>query len=540
MSASARVPTPKNEPVRAYAPGSAERTSVKAALRALAAEVTDIPMTIGGESIRTADHLSVQVPHAHARVVGRAHRGTQAHVGQAISAALSAKREWANLAWSDRAAVFLKAADLLAGPFRDRMNAATMLGQSKTIHQAEIDAVCELADFWRFNAHYYRALMEDQPYSPDGQWNQVELRPLDGFVFAVSPFNFTSIAANLPTAPALLGNVAVWKPAETQLLSARVIVEVLEAAGLPPGVVNLVSGEASELGQAALSSPDLGGIHFTGSTATFHKLWKAVGNNLGNYRQYPRLVGETGGKDFIFAHPSADLDALAVAIVRGGFEYQGQKCSAASRIYVPASLWPRLRERTVGLIGELKVGDVADFSNFMGAVIDQRAFERIDGYYQLAKKECRVLTQGAPDGKSGWFVPPTLVESPSPDHRLMKEEIFGPIVTAWVYPDASIDEAVEQVDSATPYGLTGAIFAQDRRAIAQLSQQLSSAAGNFYINDKPTGAVVGQQPFGGSRASGTNDKAGSAWNLMRWASPRAIKETFVPARDWRYPFLGEP
>lgn len=540
MSASAQVPTPKNEPVRGYAPGSPERASVKAALSALGSTRTEVPLTIGGRSVHTDDTVEVRVPHAHARVVARGHRGGPEHVVQAIDAALGAKREWAALSWADRAAVFLKAADLLAGPFRDRMNAATMLGQSKTIHQSEIDAACELCDFWRFNAHYYRRLMDEQPTSPDGQWNQVELRPLDGFVFAVSPFNFTSIAANLPTAPALMGNVAVWKPAETQLLSAQVIMEILEAAGLPPGVVNLVSGEPAAVGAAALGSRELGGIHFTGSTATFHKLWATVGQNLGTYKQYPRLVGETGGKDFIFAHPSADVDALAVAIVRGGFEYQGQKCSAASRVYVPASLWPRVRDRVVGMIAELKVGDIEDFSNFMGAVIDQRAYQKIAGYFALAQAECKVLTAGVPSDRTGWFIPPTLVEAPAPDHRLMREEIFGPIVTAWVYPDAAMDEALRQVDEATPYGLTGAIFAQDRRAIAQLSARLTGAAGNFYINDKPTGAVVGQQPFGGSRASGTNDKAGSAWNLMRWASPRAIKETFVPARDWRYPFLDAP
>jgi 1-pyrroline-5-carboxylate dehydrogenase len=542
MSGLSQVPTPRNEPVRTYAHGSPERTRLKAALEMMAQDVTEVPLVVWGKHVHTGDLVDVVMPHAHHHVVGRAHRGDKSHAEAAIRAALEAKRSWSRLPWEERAAVFLKAADLLAGPFRDRMNAATMLGQSKTAHQSEIDAVCELADFWRFNVHFYTQLMREQPYSPEGQWNRTELRPLDGFVFAVTPFNFTSIAANLCTAPALLGNVVVWKPADTQLLSAHVIMEVLEAAGLPPGVVNMVIGRPAELGEAVLGSPDLGGLHFTGSTATFNHLQAEIARHLGHYKQYPRIVGETGGKDFVFAHPSADVEALAVAILRGGFEYQGQKCSAASRVYVPESLWPRLRERLVDEVQGLAVGDVRDFRNFMGAVIDARAYAKIMGYVERARRDptARVLTGGTGADDIGWFVRPTLVEVQDPLHPLMREEIFGPVVGLWVYADAEIDRAVELCEGSTPYGLTGAIFAQDRRAIAELTHRFRDAAGNFYVNDKPTGAVVGQQPFGGGRASGTNDKAGSAQNLLRWASTRAIKETFVPARDWRYPFMDAP
>jgi 1-pyrroline-5-carboxylate dehydrogenase len=542
MSGSAKVPPPRNEPVKSYAPGTPERASLKAALEKTAAETRELPLVIGGEHVTSGDMSDVVMPHDHRHVLARAHKASPALVDRAISAAKQAKNEWAALPFQDRAAVFLKAADLLAGPFRDRMNAATMLGQSKTAFQAEIDSAAELIDFWRFNVHYAELIASDQPISPPGVWNKVELRPLDGFVFAVTPFNFTSIAGNLPTAPAILGNTVIWKPAATQLLSAGVIAEVLEASGLPPGVVNLVTGDSKMIGDRVIGSPDFAGLHFTGSTAVFNHLWSEVAKNLSSYKQYPRLIGETGGKDFIFAHPSADTDALAVAILRGAFEYQGQKCSAASRVYVPRSLWKRLEPRLEADIRAIKMGDVRDFTNFMGAVIDAKAFKSISSYVSLAKSspDCRVITGGTPVDAKGWFVPPTLIETKDPKHRLICEEIFGPVVTLWVYEDSELDRAVELCDQATPYALTGAIFAQDRRAIADLSRRLTFAAGNFYVNDKPTGAVVGQQPFGGSRASGTNDKAGSAWNIMRWASPRAIKETFDPPKDWRYPFMSEP
>lgn len=536
----ARVPEPKNEPVRAYPPGSKEKQSLKATLGQLAAEITEIPQWIGGERVKGTP-FEVRSPHEHGKVLGRAYAGDAASVTRAIDAARAAKRDWAALAYADRAGVFLRAADLLAGPFRDRMNAATMLGQSKTVFQAEIDAACELCDFWRFNAAFGQGLEADQPISPPGQWNRTELRPLDGFVFAVTPFNFTSIAANLPTAPALMGNTVVWKAAPTQLLSAQVIVEILEAAGLPKGVINLVHGDPAQVGAAALASPELAGLHFTGSTATFQHLWREIGTNIARYRQYPRIVGETGGKDFIFAHPSADVAALATAIVRGGYEYQGQKCSAASRIYVPRSLWGRLKERLVPEIEGLKMGDPCDFTHFMGAVIDERAFQKITTYVELGKKPgARIWAGGQSDKSRGWFVRPTLIEVEDPRHRLMTEEIFGPVVTLFVYDDANMSETLTLVDESTPYALTGAVFAEDRQVLAQLTERLRFAAGNFYLNDKPTGAVVGQQPFGGGRASGTNDKAGSAANLMRWASTRAIKETFVPPTDYRYPFMGEP
>lgn len=534
------VPEPKNEVVKAYAPGSPERLSLKATLRQLAQEVTEIPQWIGGERVKGTT-FEVRAPHDHQKVLGRAHAGDAHSVTRAIDAARAAKKEWGALPYADRAAVFLRAADLLAGPFRDRMNAATMLGQSKTVFQAEIDAACELCDFWRFNAAFGQALEADQPYSPPGQWNRTELRPLDGFVFAVSPFNFTSIAANLPTAPALMGNTVVWKAAPTQLLSAQVIVEILEAAGLPKGVINLVHGDPATIGAATLASSELAGLHFTGSTATFQHLWREIGNNIARYRQYPRIVGETGGKDFIFAHPSANLAALATAIVRGGYEYQGQKCSAASRIYVPRSLAGKLKERLLPEIEGIKMGDPTDFSNFMGAVIDERAFTKISGYVALGKGPgARIVAGGECDRSRGWFVRPTLIEVDDPKHRLMTEEIFGPVVTLWVYDDAKLEEALSLVDESTPYALTGAVFAEDRQVLAHLTERLRFAAGNFYLNDKPTGAVVGQQPFGGGRASGTNDKAGSAANLMRWASTRALKETFVPPTDYRYPFMSEP
>lgn len=542
MSGHFSPPAPRNEPVHAYAPGSPERRSIKAELGRMRKETLEIPMVIGGERVFTGNTSPVVLPHAHDTQIGRAHGGDRSHVGRAIAAAAEAKHDWARLPWQERAAVFLRAADLLAGPWRDRTCASTMLGQSKTVFQSEIDAVCELADFYRFNVHFLSKLMEEQPLSPPGTWNRVELRPLDGFVFAVTPFNFTSIALNLPSAPALLGNTVVWKPAPTQLHSAYLGLELLEAAGLPPGVINLVHGAPEVVGETALDSPELAGMHFTGSTATFQKLWTMASQRLAQYRQYPRIVGETGGKDFIFAHASADPDALVTAIIRGGYEFQGQKCSAASRVYVPKSIWGRIEAGLVEQIQNIRVGDVEDFSNFVGAVIDRRAFEKISSYIGLAQSDpaCSVLAGGRTDGKAGYFIHPTLVRTTDPKHVLMREEIFGPVVTLFVYEDADFEETLELCDTSTPYGLTGAIFANDRYAVERANERLRFAAGNFYVNDKPTGAVVGQQPFGGSRASGTNDKAGSAWNLMRWASPRAVKETFAPPTDYRYPFMGEP
>jgi len=460
-------------------------------------------------------------------------------VREATTAAMRAHREWASWAWQDRAAVFLKAADLLSTSWRATVNATTMLGQGKTVVQAEIDSACELADFWRFNAHYAAELYAEQPASGPGVWNRLDYRPLEGFVYAVTPFNFTAIAGNLPTVPVLMGGVAVWKPAATALRSAYAVMQVLEAAGLPPGVINFVPGDAALVTSTLLASPDLGGIHFTGSTAVFQHLWQSVGANLASYKSYPRLVGETGGKDFIVVHPSADLQAAAVAIVRGGFEYQGQKCSAASRIYVPASKWPRLRDRIVAMMDDIVMGDVRDFRTFMGAVIDKPAFERIRGAIRYARRTARIVHGGGASDRVGYFVEPTLVETRDPAHRLMRDEIFGPVVTVYVYRDAQWPDILDVVDRTSPYGLTGAIFARDRRAVQQASSTLRYAAGNFYINDKPTGAVVGQQPFGGGRASGTNDKAGSKLNLTRWVTARTIKETFVPPVDYTYPVMAD-
>lgn len=533
------APIPTNEPVLSFAPKSPERETLSRALSETAQNTVEVPLFIGGKRVETGEFASVVMPHEHKTRLARVHQGRASHWESAIQTALATKSAWASLDWKDRAAVFLKAADLLVGPWRDRMNAATMLGQSKTVYQSEIDAIAELADFWRFNVHFYEKLLADQPFSPRGQWNRLELRPLDGFVFAVTPFNFTSIAGNLPTAPALLGNTVVWKPAATQARSALTIMQILEEAGLPPGVIQLVFGNSQMIAKAILESPDLGGIHFTGSTAVFQGLWSTVGSRIAEYKQYPRLVGETGGKDFIFAHESADVASLACAIVRGGFEYQGQKCSAASRVYAPKSLWPSLKASLVEQLETVKMGDPRDFSNFMGAVIDEKAFHKISEYIGLAKNdsECSILSGGTFDKSVGYFIRPTLVETTNPKHRLMREEIFGPVVTVFVYDDSKLEDTLRSCDEASPYALTGAIFAQDRNVIAKLSARLSGAAGNFYVNDKPTGAVVGQQPFGGSRASGTNDKAGSAWNLMRWASPRAIKENFDPPTVYPYPHM---
>jgi 1-pyrroline-5-carboxylate dehydrogenase len=536
-----RVPTPVNEPVRTYAPGSPERRAIKARLASMANERVDIPLIIGGEEIRTGKVKQAVMPHDYRHVLADWHCATETHVTQAIEAATEAHRDWSRWSWEDRAGVFLRAADLLASSFRDTVNAATMLGQSKTVHQAEIDAAAELIDFWRFNPFYAQELYAEQPISPfgSGAWNQLDYRPLEGFVYAVTPFNFTSIGGNLPTAPALMGNTVVWKPASTAMLSAYYLMRVLEAAGLPPGVINFVAGDAAAISSVALSHRDLAGVHFTGSTGVFNNMWQTIGASMSRYRSYPRIVGETGGKDFIVAHPSADPQAFAVAIVRGGFEYQGQKCSAASRVYVPASLWPETRDRAVAMMREIGVGDVTDFRNFMGAVIDERAFTKISGYQAEAKKSSTIIQGGSSRGETGYFIEPTLVQTTDPGARLMCEEIFGPIVTAYVYPDARWAEILDIVDRTSPYALTGAVFARDRSAVTEAATALRHAAGNFYINDKPTGAVVGQQPFGGGRASGTNDKAGSKLNLTRWVSARSVKETFAPALDHKYPFLGE-
>jgi 1-pyrroline-5-carboxylate dehydrogenase len=479
------------------------------------------------------------MPHDHRHVLATWHKAGPTQVNQAIEAARAAHRAWSRMAWPDRAAIFLKAADLLAGPWRPVLNAATMLGQSKTAHQAEIDAACELVDFWRFNVHFAEEIYRQQPRSTPGVWNRLEQRPLEGFVFAVTPFNFTAIGGNLPAAPAIMGNTVVWKPASTAIVAAHYIMEVLEAAGLPPGVINMVPGPGAEVGDVALASPELAGIHFTGSTGTFQAMWETVGRNIRRYRSYPRLVGETGGKDFVFAHPSADVSALATALTRGAFEYQGQKCSAASRAYIAASLWPAVEKALRTQVAQIRMGDVRDFTNFMGAVIDRTAFTSIKGYLDWARQspDCELLIGGGADDGKGWFVEPTVILARKPDVRVMCEEIFGPVLTVYVYPDRELDETLALCDRGSPYALTGSIFARDRAAIARMTEALTYAAGNFYINDKPTGAVVGQQPFGGARASGTNDKAGSVLNLLRWVSPRTIKETFVPPTDFRYPFM---
>lgn len=531
---------PSNEPVLSYAPGSAERALLKYELARLSSEQPEIPHIIGGVESQEGALINVLSPHCHTHVLGRIHDAGEEIAGHAIDAALIAAPAWAAMSFDERARIFLKAADLLAGPWRATLNAATMLGQSKTAYQAEIDAACELIDFLRFNVSYASRLIE-QPISPPGMRNTVELRPLEGFVLAVTPFNFTAIAGNLPTAPALLGNTIVWKPAETQSLAAFHTMNLLRAAGLPDGVINVVYGRGEPVGRRCLEHPSFAGLHFTGSTKTFQSLWRKIGENLTHYRTYPRIVGETGGKDFIFAHPSADVDALAVALVRGAFEFQGQKCSAASRAYIPRSLWSALRERVIGHMSDLKMGDVADFRNFLGAVIDERAFQRLSGWQQRLANDpgCEVLAGGKAHGEEGYFIEPTLVHVSNPSHEVMREELFGPLLSVFVFEDAQIEDALKFCDSSSPYGLTGAIFSQDRAFLAKASRVLMHTAGNLYFNDKPTGAVVGQQPFGGGRASGTNDKAGSALNLMRWVSPRSIKETFVPSTVVPYPFQQE-
>ncbi|MDQ2932263.1 MAG: L-glutamate gamma-semialdehyde dehydrogenase [Gemmatimonadota bacterium] len=533
-----RTPPPANEPIRSYAPGTADRAELKARLASMANEVVDIPIVIDGREIRTGDTANVVMPHAHQHVLGQWHGATVEHVAKAIDAAERARADWGNWPFEERAGVFLRAAELLSTRYRATLNAATMLGQSKTAFQAEVDAACELADFWRFNVHFAENLYADQPISDKGIWNQTDYRPLEGFIYAVTPFNFTAIGGNLSTAPALMGNTVLWKPSATAMLSAHYIMEILKEAGLPPGVINFLPGDPIAISNAVLSHRDFAGLHFTGSTNVFNMMWKQIGANTANYRSYPRIVGETGGKDFIVAHHTADAEALAVAIIRGGFEYQGQKCSAASRVYIPKSLWGEVRDRVVAMMKEITVGDVRDFRNFMGAVIDKRSFDKIGGYLDDAKKNAKIIAGGTARGETGFFVDPTLVEAKDAGYRLMCEEIFGPVVTAFVYPDAKFAEILGTVNATSPYALTGSIFARDRAAVQKAMLTLRDAAGNFYINDKPTGAVVGQQPFGGARASGTNDKAGSMLNLARWVSARSVKETFAPPHDFRYPFMG--
>jgi 1-pyrroline-5-carboxylate dehydrogenase len=541
VDAVSKIPTPHNLPPLDYRPGSPERDELEVALRDLTSVVSDIACEAGGVSFQGAgEPRTVVQPHSHSEILARFHKATPHDVEVGVEQALLASHDWRSLSYDDRSSIFLKAADLLSGPWRARMNAATMLGQSKTIVQADIDAACELADFWRFNVSFGRKLLEDQPESSRGVWNRMDYRPLEGFVCAITPFNFTAIAGNLPTAPVLMGNVVLWKPAETQLLSAELTLQILREAGLPPGVISFVAADGDAVSQAAIAHPSLAGIHFTGSTPTFHKLWRIVNHNLENYRSYPRLVGETGGKDFVVAHKSADVEALVVALTRGAFEYQGQKCSAASRAYIPASLWGDVKNSIIDLVKSLKMGDVRDFSNFMSAVIDRRAFDALSKVFDDIRHDpaIDIIVGGTTHGDEGFFVDPTVVVSTDPYHRVFTEEFFGPLLAIYVYPDSSpnaFDDVLGVVDRTSPYGLTGAIFANDRFAVATAVTKLRFAAGNFYINDKPSGSVVGHQPFGGARASGTNDKAGSILNLQRWVSGRSIKENFLPPHSVSYP-----
>ena len=532
---------PENEPVLSYAPGTPERAELKARLQEMLENPVEIPALIGGKEVTTGDLVEMRCPHNHDQVLGRYHRAGVKETDLAIDAANEAKVAWSDMQWSSRATVLLKAAELLAGKYRQTLNAATMLSMSKTAHQAEIDSACELIDFWRWNPYFMTEVYDDQPTSTREVLNYMEHRPLEGFVFAISPFNFTSIAGNLPTAPALMGNAVIWKPASSAVLPAYYVMKILQEAGMPDGVINMVPGPGSVIAPPVLNHLDLGGVHFTGSTYVFSSIYLAIGSDIRKYYSYPRIVGETGGKDFIFAHSSAEVDALATGIVRGGFEYQGQKCSAASRIYVPDNLWPRVKERVLDMTADIRMGDVCDFRNFMNAVIDRSAFDTISGYIDFANADtnCDVLCGGSYDDSQGYFIDPTVVESKDPQSKLMCEEIFGPVLTIHVYPEKQYDETLALCNATSPYGLTGGVFAQDRFAIVKAVKALRNASGNFYINDKPTGAVVGQQPFGGSRASGTNDKAGSWINLERWVSPRAIKETFLPPTDYPYPFMGE-
>jgi 1-pyrroline-5-carboxylate dehydrogenase len=542
MDAVTTVPLPRNEPVRSYAPGSPERTSLEAKLAEMAeADPIELTATIGGKSRPgSGSSFDVTMPSDHQHVLGHAGSATEADAEEAINAALEAAPEWAGLSFEDRAAVFLRAADLLSGPWRDTLNVATMLGQGKTVHQAEIDSACELIDFWRFNVAFARKILEDQPISSPGVWNRMDYRPLEGFVYAITPFNFSAIAGNLPTAPALMGNTVIWKPAPTQQFAAHFTMRLLEAAGLPPGVINMLPGHGAPVSEVALAHPDLAGIHFTGSTAVFHRLWRTVAEHIDSYRSYPRLVGETGGKDFVVGHASADPDVLRTALIRGAFEYSGQKCSAASRAYIARSVWDKISDELIEQCESLAVGDVRDLSNFTSAVIDERAFRKHQDAIEAAKQatDAEVIAGGVTDDHEGWYVRPTLITSDNPRQAIFSTEYFGPILSIHVFDDDSFEQTLDEVDRAAPYGLTGAIIAEDRAVLAHATKRLRHAAGNFYLNDKPTGAVVGQQPFGGSRVSGTNDKSGSMWNLIRWTSPRSIKETLVPPKDFRYPHMG--
>ena len=533
------IPIPANEPVKEYRPGSPEREAMKKAIIDFRAQETDIPMYIGGQEVRTDRKIRIAPPHDHQHTLGYFHEGDAEHVTQAIEAALSAKEAWSNLSWEHRANVFLKAADLLAGPYRARINAATMLGQSKNAYQAEIDSACELIDFLRFNVHFADEIYRQQPNSSPGVWNRLEYRPLEGFVFALTPFNFTAIAGNLPTSAALMGNTVVWKPAYTQVLSAKVIMEVLQEAGLPDGVINLIYVDGPIAGEVIFNHPDFAGIHFTGSTGVFQQIWGTIGANIHKYKSYPRIVGETGGKDFVLVHESADSNEVATGLVRGAFEYQGQKCSAASRAYIPSTLWPAVEAKMKQFLGAIKMGVTEDLTNFINAVIDERAFKKITAYIDEAKKssQVKIVAGGNYDGSKGYFIEPTVLQVSDPTYRTMCEEIFGPVLSVYIYEPADFENIIQIVNTTSPYALTGSIFAKDRYVIKEVSNKLQNAAGNFYINDKPTGAVVGQQPFGGARASGTNDKAGSALNLYRWISARTIKETYVSPKSFEYPFL---
>ena len=535
-----KVPTPVNEPVKSYAPGSKERAELKAQLAAYKATQVEVPMVIGGKEIYTDNKIAMHPPHERHHVLGHYSKGNTTHVQAAIDSALAAKEAWENTSWEHRAAIFLKAAELLAGPYRAKMNASTMLAQSKNAFQAEIDAACELIDFFRYNVQYMTELYTEQPDSNPGMWNRLEHRPLEGFVFAITPFNFTSICANLCAAPAMMGNVVVWKPAETQIYSAKVIMDLFKDAGLPDGVINLVLADGPETGEIVFNHPEFAGLHFTGSTKVFQHLWKTIGNNLSAYKSYPRIVGETGGKDYVIAHPTAKAQEVATALVRGAFEYQGQKCSAASRAYIPQSMWAEVKASIVKDLASMKMGTVEDFSNFINAVISETSFDKISAYIAQAKEDgVEVVAGGNYDKTKGYFIEPTVLRADDPKYTTMCEEIFGPVLTIYVYEDEKFDETIEVLNESSPYALTGALFATDRQVIEKAAHKLRHTAGNFYINDKPTGAVVGQQPFGGGRASGTNDKAGSVLNLLRWVSPRTIKETFVPPTDYRYPFLEE-
>ncbi|MBB3084582.1 L-glutamate gamma-semialdehyde dehydrogenase [Geodermatophilus sabuli] len=536
-----QVPPPVNEPIHDFAPGSAERTALEARLKQIATERVELTMTIGGEQrLGGGEPIDVVQPHRKSAVLGTMNNATPEDVRAAVEAARAAAPAWQRMSYDDRAAIFLKAAELLAGPWRHTLAAATMLGQSKTCYQAEIDTPCELVDFWRFNVHFGRQILEEQPISSPGVWNRFDHRPLEGFVLAITPFNFTAIAGNLPTAPALMGNTVLWKPSPTQQLAAHHTMRLLEAAGLPPGVINMVTGDGRAVSEVALVHPDMAGIHFTGSSSTFGHLWRTVTENLTTYRAYPRLVGETGGKDFVVAHPSADVDVLRTALVRGAFEFQGQKCSAASRAYIPRSVWDRLRDGFIDEVEGMSMGDITDFSVFLGAVIDQRSFDRLSGVLDRVRSESGVelLAGGTADDSEGFFIRPTVVQADNPAHEIFTTEYFGPFLGVFVYDDADYDRVIREAADIAPYGLTGSIIAQDRAAVVEAMEVLRFSAGNFYINDKPTGAVVGQQPFGGARASGTNDKAGSVLNLLRWVSPRSIKESFVPPTDYRYPHMG--